>query len=135
MFATTMAPTTMSTTENRALIRRYLEAISGKEKPAALVDRYVAESDLSLKQHIMSGEVGFPRYELVEEEMLAEDDKVMVRFTFRGVHKGEFMGIPATGKPVSVPGVIIYRIANGKIIDHWMLMDSMTMMQQLGVKG
>jgi predicted ester cyclase len=125
----------MSTTENKAFVRRYLEAINGKEKPATLVNQYIADSDETLKQHIAGGEIGFPRYELIADEMLAEDNKVMVRFTFRGVHKGEFMGIPATGKAVAVPGVIIYRIANGKIVDHWMLMDSMAMMQQLGVKA
>lgn len=125
----------MSTLQNKAFVREYLEAIRGKEKPAALVNRYIADSDEALKQHIMGGEVGFPRYELVAEEMLAEEDKVMVRFTLRGVHKGEFMGIPATGKNVAVPGVIIYRIANGKIADHWMLMDSMALLQQLGVKA
>jgi predicted ester cyclase len=124
----------MSTLQNKAFVREYLAAISGKEKPAALVNHYIADSDEVLKQHIMGGEIGFPRYELIAEEMLAEDDKVMVRFTLRGVHKGEFMGIPATGKAVAVPGVIIYRIANGKITDHWMLMDSMALLQQLGVK-
>jgi predicted ester cyclase len=129
-----MLATMTSTTENKAFVRRYLDAISGKEKPAALVDQYIAAADQLLKDHIVGGEIGFPRYELIADEMLAEDDRVMVRFTFRGTHKGEFVGISATGKTVAVPGVIIYRIADGKIIDHWMLMDNMAMMQQLGVK-
>jgi predicted ester cyclase len=63
--------------------------------------------------------------------MLAEDDKVVVRFTLRATHRGEFMGIPATGKPIAVPGIIIYRIANGKIAEHWMQVDSVALTQQL----
>jgi predicted ester cyclase len=134
MAATTMATTAASASENKAFIRRYLDAINGKEKPVAVVNRYISDADATLKQHIAGFEAAFPRYELVVDEMLAEGDKVMVRFTFRGMHRGEFMGIPATGKPVAVPGLIIYRIANSKIIDHWMLTDAMTLMQQLGVK-
>jgi predicted ester cyclase len=115
-------------------VRRYLEAISGKEKPATLVDQYVADADQALKQHIAYAEAAFPRYELIEEDMIAEKDEVVVRFMLRATHKGEYMGIPATGKQVAVPGIIIYRIADGKIVEHWMQVDAMGMMQQLGVK-
>ena len=122
----------MSASENKALIRRYLDALSGKDKPAALLDQYIADSDQALKQHIAYSESAFPRYELVAEDMLAEDDNVAVRFTLRATHRGEFMGIPATGKQIAVPGIIIYRIANGKIAEHWMQVDSAALMQQLG---
>jgi len=59
----------MSTIENKAFVHRYLDAISGKEKPAALVNEYIAASDETLKQHIMGGEVGFPRYALIADEL------------------------------------------------------------------
>jgi steroid delta-isomerase-like uncharacterized protein len=121
----------MSANENKALIRRYLDAISGKDKPAALLDQYIANSDQALRQHIAYSEGAFPRYEMIAEDMLAEDDKVVVRFTLRATHRGEFMGIPATGKPIAVPGIIIYRIANGKIAEHWMQVDSVALTQQL----
>jgi len=124
----------MSASENKAFIRRYLDALSGQEKPAALLDQYIADSDQALKQHIAYSESAFPRYELIAEDMLAEDDKVVVRFTLRATHRGEFMGVPATGKKVAVPGIIIYRIANGKITEHWMQIDSGGLMQQLGVQ-
>jgi predicted ester cyclase len=124
----------MSAAENKVFVRRYLEAISGKEKPATLVDQYVADADQALKQHIAYAEAAFPRYELIEEDMIAEKDEVVVRFMLRATHKGEYMGIPATGKQVAVPGIIIYRIADGKIVEHWMQVDAMGMMQQLGVK-
>lgn len=124
----------MSTAEeNRAFVRRYLDALSGKDKPRAIVNQFVADSDEELKQHIDGAEAGFPRYELVTEDLIAEGDKVVLRFTLRATHLGEFMGIPATGKDISVPGVIIYRIAGGKIAQHWMQIDSVGMLQQLGV--
>ena len=124
----------MSASENKAFVHRYLDAISGKEKPASLLARYIADSDPALKEHIASGESAFPRYELIAEDMLAEDDKVAVRFTLRATHQGEFMGIPATGRQIAVPGLIIYQIANGKITDHWQQVDSGVLMQQLGVQ-
>jgi steroid delta-isomerase-like uncharacterized protein len=124
----------MSASENKAFIRRYLDALSGQEKPAALVDQYIADSDPDLKQHIAYSESAFPRYELIPDDMLAEDDKVVVRFTLRATHRGEFMGVPATGKQVAVPGIIIYRLAGGKIAEHWMQVDSVEMMRQLGVQ-
>ena len=124
----------MSAVENKVFVRRYLDAISGKEKPATLVDQYVADADQALKQHIAYVEAAFPRYELIEEDMIAEKDEVVVRFTLRATHKGEYMSIPATGKQIAVPGIIIYRIADGKIVEHWMQVDAMSMMQQLGVQ-
>ncbi len=122
----------MSTAESRAFIQRYAEALSGKAKPAALVNQYVADVDEALKQHIAESEVAFPHYELTADDLIIEGEKVVLRFTLRGTHQGDFMGIPATGRQVNVPGIIIYRIADNKIVEHWMQIDSMAMMQQLG---
>jgi len=130
----------MSTAESRAFIQTYGEALSGKAKPPALVNQYVADADVALKQHIADAEIAFPNYELIAEDLIAEGDKAVLRFNLRGTHQGSFMGIPATGKEVNVPGIIIYRIANdtnnqAKIVEHWMQIDSMAMMQQLGVQA
>lgn len=122
----------MSTAENRAFIRRYQEAISGKEKPPALVNQYVA--DEALRQHIAGTEATFPCYEIIAEDLIAEGDKVVVRFTVRATHQGDFMGIPATGRQVNVPGIIIYRIADQKIVGYWMHSDVLALMQQIGVQ-
>jgi predicted ester cyclase len=124
----------MSTVENKELVRRYLDAISGKEKPAALVDQYITDADQALKQHIAYAEAAFPSYEMIVEDMLADKDEVTVRFTMRATHRGEYLGIPATGKQVAVPGIIIYRVAGGKIVEHWLQVDAVSMMQQLGVQ-
>ena len=125
----------MSTSENKAFVRRYLDAINGKEKPAAVQDQFISDADAVLKQHIAGYEAAFPRYALDVEDLIAEADKVVLRFTLRATYGGGFMNIPATGQQVAVPGIIIYRIADGKIVEHWMLVDSAVLMQQLGVQS
>jgi len=125
----------MSTAESKAFMQRYAEALSGKAKPPALVDQYVADSDPALKQHIADIEVAFPRYELVADDLIVEGEKVVLRFALRATHQGAFMGIPATGRKINVPGIIIYRIADNKIVEHWMQIDSAALMQQLGVQA
>ena len=123
----------MTSQESKALVERYLKAINGNVKTAKLADEYIADSDQALKQHIAVAETAFPRYSLDPEDIIAEGDKVLVRFTLRGTHHGDFMGIPPTGRTVAVPGLIVYRIANGKIAEHWIQMDNMATLQQLGV--
>ncbi len=120
----------MSSEENKAFIRHYFEALSVKDKPAAVVNRYV--SDEELKHHIAQYEAAFPGYQLTAEEMIAEGDKVVVRSTFHGTHKGDLMGIPPTGKQVTMPLILIYRIVDDKIVQHWMQADSLGLLQQLG---
>ena len=128
----------MTTAESRAFIQRYAEALSGKAKPPAVVNQYVADSDETLKQHIADIEAAFPRYELIGEDLIIEGEKIVLRFAMRGTHQGNFMGIPATGRQVNVPGIIIYRLATEqndaiKIVEHWMQIDAAALMQQLGV--
>jgi hypothetical protein len=121
----------MSIEENKAFIRRYIDALSGKPKPEEVVRLFVV--DESLIEHIRVAEEAFPLYRLEIEEMIAEGDLVAIRARHHGVHRGPFMGIPPTGKEIDVPGFLTYRIADGKIVDHWLLADSLLMMQQLGV--
>jgi hypothetical protein len=121
----------MTVSDNKELVRRYLEAISGKPKPAAVVNLYV--NDKPLAEHIAAAETGFPLYELVAEELISEGDLVAVRGRMRGEHLGPFMGMPPTGKKIDIPLFLTYRLAGGKIVDHWMVSDNLTMLQQLGV--
>ena len=67
------------------------------------------------------------------EEMIAEGDRVMVRWTFFGIHQGEFAGLPPTHKQVSYSGINIFRLADGKIAEIWDIFDRLWMWQQLGV--
>jgi predicted ester cyclase len=121
----------MNTQENKDFIRSYLEALSGKPKTPELVDQYVAEQ--SLKDHIAMNEAAFPGYEMRIERMIAEDDLVSVIGRATGTHKGPFMGMPPTGKSWDVPIHITYRIEGGKIVEHWMVIDTAAFMRQLGM--
>ncbi len=64
--------------------------------------------------------------------LFAEGDKVVVRYRFTGTHSGPFLGVAPTGKTVSVQGIAIYRIAEGRIVEGWALSDTWGAMQQLG---
>ena len=75
----------------------------------------------------------FPDLHSTIDVLMAEGDLVAGRMTTTGTHKGDFMGIPATGKQVKFTEVHIVRIANGKAVEHWGNSDDMAMMQQLGV--
>jgi len=115
--------------ENKILVTDYLRMLSGQPKTPELVGRYVA--DAGLAKHIAECEEAFPNYEFVAEDLLAEGDKVVVRGNFRGVHRGPFAGVQPTGKSVSAGLIIIYEIANGRIVDHWMQFDLFALLQQL----
>lgn len=121
----------MSTAENKDLVTRYFSALSGQAKPETLVREYT--NDPALLGHVAFFEAAFPHYELFADDLLAEGDKVTVRARFQGVHNGDLMGIAPTGKTVTLPFIIIYRIADGLIVEHWMAVDQLDLMKQLGV--
>ena len=75
----------------------------------------------------------FPDLRIVVDDMIAEDDKVVTRWTASGTHQGELMGMAPTGKEVTVQGIAIDRIVDGKIVEHWDVFDQLGMMQQLGM--
>ena len=86
-----------------------------------------------LKEVIGMMRAAFPDIQWVVDETVASGDKVVTRFTWTGTHQGTFLGVPATGRSVSVKGVVIDRLVGGKMTDSRILMDNLTMMQQLGV--
>lgn len=75
----------------------------------------------------------FPDMHWKVEEQIAQADKVVTRFEWTGTHRGEFLGVPATGRPVKVWGMVIDRFEDGRIKDTRILMDTLGMMMQLGV--
>jgi predicted ester cyclase len=117
----------MNPDTNKALIEDYFAALR-KDKTSA-IDTFVAEEEL--EQHILMYEASFPGYWLEAQEMIAERDLVSIRGLVHGVHKGPLMQLAPTGKQVTVPFFIIYRIADEKIVQHWMLVDMPSLMQQL----
>jgi steroid delta-isomerase-like uncharacterized protein len=86
-----------------------------------------------LKDVVRTMRTAFPDIHWAVEETIAAGDKVVSRFKWTGTHRENFLGIPATGRKVTVPGVVIDRLNAGKMSDSRILMDTLGMMQQLGV--
>jgi steroid delta-isomerase-like uncharacterized protein len=72
-----------------------------------------------------------PRFAI--EDVIAEDDRIVVRWTNSGTHVGEFAGIPATGRTFTISGIDIYRVADGQLCEHWHVIDQLSMLGQLGL--
>lgn len=135
----------MSAEENRGVIRRaYEELWNGRN--VGVVDELVAEDFLNhaappdrqrgrqgLKDVVLMFAGAFPDFRYEVEDMIAEGEKMAVRDVFRGTHRGEFMGIPATGNRVTMEAIHIYRFSGGKLAEHWVARDDLGMMRQLGV--
>ena len=135
----------MSPEENKALVSRFNEEVFGKRNLAA-IDEFITpdQVDHSLpsglpntregtKQAIAMTLKAFPDLNYQVEDMIAEGDKVVIRYTTIGTQQGPFGPIPPTRKRVAVSGMVITRIADGKIVEQWGLDDQMGMLQQLGV--
>ena len=75
----------------------------------------------------------FPDISMSPQDLIEEDDKIACRVRVTGTHRGEFMGIPATGKSIDLELIDIVRIKDDKVVEHWGVIDNATMMQQLGV--
>jgi steroid delta-isomerase-like uncharacterized protein len=134
----------MSTEENKTLYRQLLEGAMN-ERNLAIVDE-LCTPDFVLhrgsttiqgrepyKQFLSMYLTAGPDFHVTIEDLLAEGDKVVSRFTGGGTHLGPFMGIAPTGKYVTATGMAIIRVANGKIVEEWSNGDDLGMLQQLGV--
>jgi steroid delta-isomerase-like uncharacterized protein len=136
----------MSTEENKAIVRRFqegmLEAIrTGNPDPMLATVHPDCVFDMpgmpstveGMRQMLPAFHTAFPDLQVTLSELIAEGDKVAYRLTVTGTHTGEFMGIPATGKRVTMTETHIDQIANGKLVRHDGDTDQLGMMQQLGV--
>jgi len=83
------------------------------------------------KQSVLMLRKAFPDIKYTVEDMIEDGDKLVARWSARGTHKGEFMGIPATGKQVAFSGIEIIRIKDGKAVEEWEELDRAGLMQQL----
>jgi steroid delta-isomerase-like uncharacterized protein len=132
----------MSTDENKDLVRRLVLEVDNQMNPEA-ADRFVVPDVVDhsgtvsgrdgLKQALRLFASAFPDWYTTIEDLIAEGDQVVMRGVASGTHRGVFMGIPPTGKQVTVPGIHIWRIKDGKIVEHWGESDWLGMMQQLDV--
>jgi predicted ester cyclase len=118
--------------KNKAFISEYLNFLSGKVKTEAMLAHYI--SDQKLIEHILFFDGAFPKYEALIDEMIAEDNKVMVRARLIGKHEGVFGDIPPSHRSVDFPFVVTYTIEDNKIISHWLVADQMILLEQLGVE-
>jgi len=130
--------------ENKAISKRVYEEVWAKGN-MAVVDELFADDYVNHNQppNLPGGKEGFkmlaggyisafPNMSMVVEEILADGDRVVTRWVSTGKHKGEFNGIPATGKDVRVTGISIDRIAGGKVAESWGEFDLAGLLMQLG---
>jgi predicted ester cyclase len=85
------------------------------------------------KQFISAFRSAIPDLRITQDDVIAEGDKVVTRYTAHGTHQGELQGIPPTGKPVTVTGIETMQVSGGKIVEGWVEFDQLGMLQQLGV--
>lgn len=133
-------------TENETLVRRLYEDVLSTgdldQADALIAEKYVDHNPLGVvrtpglvgfKQVFRIFRAAFPDQHFTVEEIIVQADRVVCRFTMRGTHRGTFMGITATEQWVEATGIDIFRIADGRIVEHWGGLDRLGMMQQLGV--
>lgn len=118
--------------KNKAFFLEYINALSASpDKSSELLKKYI--DDEKLIEHIRFFESAFPHYELLVDEITCEDNRVVIYGRFKGKHLGELNGIAPTYKTVELPLAVGYIIENNKIVSHWIVIDQMMLMEQLGV--
>ncbi len=132
----------MTTDDNKALVQQFFEEVINQRNLAAL-DQFVDPAGVNhtvpagmpqeTNQFLSLYLGAFPDVQATVEDLMADGDKVVARVSYRGTHQGAFRGIPPTGKQVALMGINIFRIANGKLVEHWGLTDRLAVLQQIGV--
>jgi steroid delta-isomerase-like uncharacterized protein len=135
----------MSTEENKAVVQRAFDSMTeGREHFLAehdaiydpnLVGHFPGMPPVGIDMHRQFGLMtfdAFPDLKRPVEDLVAEGDKVVARWTSAGTHQGAFMGIPASGKTVTTSGITVFRLENGKIVEEWSESDMVGMLQQVG---
>ena len=134
----------MSTETNKKLVRRFYDEVLNDRRPEAIDELALAdytEHDplpgqrdglVGLKDRATMLIEGLASTYAVED-VIAEGDRVVVRWTNSGRHSGPFLGIPPTGRSFTMAGIDIYRIENDHLAEHWHVVDQLSMLQQLGL--
>jgi steroid delta-isomerase-like uncharacterized protein len=126
---------------NKELVTRFVDAFWSNGDLSAIGETMASDAIIhsppvgdteGLKAFNRTLRAAFPDWYSTPEELVAEGDVVVERWTGRGTHRGEFMGIAPTGRRVEVPGVVFYRIWDGKIVEFRGAFDGLAMLQQLG---
>ena len=131
--------------DNKALARSSWEEIVNKQNPQAIEEVYAPnfvwhEPDQDIqgyeqaRQFVSAFFKGFPDINISVEDVIAEGDKAVTRYTIRGTHQGETEEFgPPTEKQMELKGITVHRIENGKIVEEWEAYDNLSVMQQLGL--
>ena len=130
----------MSLEENKAIVRRFVEAYNNQNLELfddLLAPDYVDHTSKvgreGLKQLMTMAFNAFPDLHETIEDIIAEGDKVWVRITFTGTNTGDWLGFAPTGKKVTSKNVDTYRIVNGKLAEYWNVTDASDFNKQLGI--
>ena len=134
----------MSIEENKSIVRRFFEVGPSRGDLQAanelLAPDFVLHVPLpcspgvrGMDEVVSACRAAFQGLDVTVEDMVAEDDMVAARFTARGIHMGAFMGLPPTGKPITMTGMEIFRLERGKIAELWGEANLLGLMQQLGI--
>ena len=131
----------MSQENNKVAIRRFYDEVINQKNLAVIEELYSASyvshdlpTDPTELKHFINGfHLAFPDGQIIIEQMIAEGDTVAARLTFHGTQTGQFQDIPPTGKTVTVPALDMYRLSEGKIVEHWGGPNQLSLLQQLGV--
>ena len=130
--------------QNKAVVRRLIEDHWNGKNAALVGEVFAPTASLETPNGVLAGLEGasfllqayataFPDFHIAIEELIAEDDEVVARWTFTGTHDGPFVGIPATGKPVNAPnGIGIFRLADGKVTTGHFAWNMYLVLQQIG---
>ena len=135
----------MTTADNKETVRRMIEE-GFNEDDLELADELVAEDCVlheagqeepirgpeGVKEFLRTYRSAFPDARIEIEELIAEGDTVVVRWTASGTHEGDLMGIQPTGNEVEIMGMEMYHVRDGKLAEGWEIFDGLTMMAQLG---
>ena len=134
----------MSSHENKTVVRRYYDEVLNRGNLDVLGDLAVADyvehnpftgqdSGLSGLRHRAAMLCTAFRPHFTLDDLIAEDDRVAVRWTNHGTHQGEFLGMPATGRSFVISGIDIHALRDGKLAEHWDVVDQLSLLQQLGL--
>jgi steroid delta-isomerase-like uncharacterized protein len=133
----------MSTEQNKILVRRFEEEVWNGRNPSR-VDEFFAARHIfraagsppldreGHRQMIVHFQSAFPDGRNITDDLIADEEKVAQRWTYRGTHQGAFQGIPPTGRQVTLTGISIWSVEGGKIVESWHELDTLGLMQQLG---
>ena len=116
--------------ENKAIVSRFLDELWNKQNLAIRDELAAPRYPSALSADAIRA--GFPDVRITVEDQIAEGNKVVTRWTMKGTHKGEYEGVAPTEKQVTMTGIFIHQVEDGKLVDRWNQGDQLGLLQQIG---